>query len=86
MTIRSRFDKGNIVLVFDTISKIERYLYIVEVEKWEIFNGFTYKVSDLYFAKQITEKYDDFDFVNQFEVKMIFGNSSDFESWKKESK
>ena len=46
MTIKSKFDKGNIVLVHDTIQKRERFLYILGVEKWDSFNGFSYRVKE----------------------------------------
>ena len=77
MTIKSKFDKGNIVLVFDTIAKRKRFLQIIGIEKWDIFNGFTYKVKEYPDKYAREEIYDDFDFENQFDIEMIFSNTED---------
>lgn len=85
MTIKSKFDKGNIILVFDTIAKNKRFLNIVGVEKWDALNGFTYKVKE-YFNKYANEEiYDDFDFENQFDIEMVFSDGEDLKSWQNES-
>ena len=84
MTIRSKFDKGNIVLVQDTIQKRERFLNVLGVDKWEMPNGFTYSVKEYYDRYAIEEKYDDFDFENQFDIEMIFCNTKDLELWQNE--
>lgn len=84
MTIKSKFDKGNIVLVHDTIQKRERFLYILGVEKWDSFNGFSYRVKEYYDRYALEEIYDDFDFENQFDIEMIFCNTEDLELWQNE--
>lgn len=84
MTIKSKFDKGNIVLVHDTIQKRERFLHISGIEKWDVFNGFTYKIKEFQNKYANEEIYDDFDFENQFDIEMIFCNVEDLKQWQNE--
>ena len=84
MIIRSKFDKGNIVLVYDVIQKRERFLHILGIEKWDLLNGFSYKVKEYYDRYAMEEMYDDFDFENQFDIETIFCNAEDLKMWQNE--
>ena len=83
MTLRSKFDKGNIVVAYDVVAKSERTLKVATIKRWEAYNGFTYAFRDLDSNVPLYEEYDDLDFETQFEIKQIFIDVIDYKRWKK---
>lgn len=92
MTLKSRFDKGNIVIAYDVVARSERTLMVVNIKSWDLFKGFCYAFRDLDAKTLVFEDYDDLDFETQFDVKQVFGDVFDYrrynnkeKSWKKNS-
>ena len=83
MVLRSKFNKGNVVVAYDNVSRGERELLVANIKKWELFNGFTYAFRDLGSPIPLYEEYDDLDFETQFEIKQIFIDVIDYKRWKK---
>lgn len=83
MTLRSKFNKGNIIVVYDTQSKSRRALKVASVESWDRFNGFSYQFREVDDTFGIYEKYCDLDFEMQFDIKKIFVDEIDYKRWKK---
>ena len=83
MTLRSKFDKGNIIVVYDIVGKCKRTLKVVSIDKWEHYNGFTYKFRDLGTDFDLFEQYDELDFETQFDIKKLFMDEIDYKRWKK---
>ena len=83
MTLKSKFNKGNIIMVYDVVSKCNRTLKVVNIDKWEHYNGFTYKFRDLGTDFDVFEQYDDLDFGTQFDIKEIFMDEIDYKRWEK---
>lgn len=78
MTLRSKFDKGNIVVAYDVVAKSERTLKVVTIKRWEAYNGFTYAFRDLGSPIPLYEEYDELDFETQFEIRQVFTDVIDF--------
>lgn len=78
MTLRSKFDKGNIVVAYDVVAKSERTLKVATIKRWEAYNGFTYAFRDLCSDVPLYEEYDDLDFETQFEIRQVFTDIIDF--------
>lgn len=79
MEIRSKFDKGNVVQVFDYIAEKERFLVIKRIESWNYKMGFTYLVRD--YNGLIDERYDELDFSENFEIHGFFKDVKEYERW-----
>lgn len=78
MVLRSKFNKGNVVVAYDNVSRGERELLVVNIKKWEVFNGFTYAFRDLGSPIPLYEEYDELDFETQFEIRQVFTDVIDF--------
>ena len=78
MVLRSKFNKGNVVVAYDNVSRGERELLVANIKKWEVFNGFTYAFRDLDSNVPLYEEYDDLDFETQFEIRQVFTDVIDF--------
>ena len=83
MTLTSKFNKGNVVLVYDVVSKKKRALKVASVESWDRFNGFSYQFREVDDKFGIYEKYCDLDFETQFSIKKTFVDVIDYKRWKK---
>lgn len=91
MTLRSKFDKGDIVVVYDNKAESKRVLRVSKVASWDESMGFTYAVieynSDLTAPlTNLVENYDDYDFVHQLEVQMHFLDPKDYLAYRLEGK
>lgn len=83
MTLKSKFNKGNIIIVYDVVAKSERTLQVATINRWEAYNGFTYAFRDLDSKVPLYEEYDELDFETQFEIKRIFIDVIDYKRWNK---
>lgn len=77
MTISSRFDIGNVVVVFDYIAKEERVLVVRKIESWDLYKGFEYVVME--YKGFLKERYDEVDFSENFEIRGIYKDVNRYE-------
>lgn len=80
MTLKSKFNKGNIIMAYDVVAKSERTLEVATIKRWEAYNGFTYAFRDLGSNVPLYEEYDELDFETQFEIKRIFIDVIDYKN------
>lgn len=77
MTIRSKFDVGNVLVVYDYNAEVERVMVVRKIDTWNTFTGFQYTMID--YKGFVNEKYDDLDFDSMFEIHRIY---KDLKSYK----